>query len=1074
MRSVGMTVVAAATFAVGMGAGSASAAVLEQAPKAGATVDGPVRVVVREPRLGGAALRLNGKRVALRRPDSAGRYVLRLDPTDGLRRGANVLRVTRRVDGKRFAVRRFRVAADRPLAAARDVTTSPGHGFTLDARRSSGAHGGRLRYVWTRLAAPAGSGLPKHVTGARVHLRSHALGRAAYALQVTEAPGSGTTTPTVPTSPATPTTPTSPASPTTPTTDGKRAACTTPTRTTPSANAAATDPAEPTDPAKPVDPTSTPIPAPTPAKPTDTTKPAAPCAVKAKVLVVEALIEPDLPLIPIDTQTDNGSGNPWGIRVGGTVYSNEEQNRGGGNNGAVHILALDRRTLAKVANFQVLCNRGEGDPCTQRIRAYLQSPDLANTLVIAAGHAEFVSDNGTMAAFDAIGGDPNATIGANNLYTVIGVPGMPTGTAFEAANGGPGRLTGALTQDQFGNWTYVSTDPMSFDLNTADSRAGRNVMRFNGVDYASWDYSDGTPSISLLIFDRETMQLRPDNWANNTPVDANRSDLNGLANRLNQTTEADLVVMHSVNGGPTSVTADTAAGWNAVGDAVQRIGGSKDAIIRLASGGPSASYALMGHAGLGPAQGLETTSVLTPDNPDSRITGTLTRDPSNRYGPDLASGGLETDTSLYQLAFQPAQAWPLLDTDGHRAALAWVQDVAKDGVRDGKRDDLRAEYWRTTWSEAQWLDIKSTIRWLTYPVGGVDGDGNDVGFSDQDLTDVKTELGQEITWLINVKAYFALLKQPPQETQALVAASVTKIADSIQNGLSQSPAVADSPWLSVIGEVGSFISAVGGMTPLAAPFKVLGLATSAYKVGVALTRAANGAAQSPEDQITAAAADLGVKLASDVLQNLSAMDRLQAIVVGDYGKLKALGQNANCDTSNDSCQPQWQLRTADLNQAKKLFVVQARASIYQALLPLKFGADLLQHYLRSDTNSGDVVLQFPQVRDFSCGGLDAWLRREPDSGQAQLAGYGVGSSDAYATTRYVDALAMIGREGSGTPSSDLMDPLFAPVDPNAIDSGNLGLPKTRFFLRTFGMGTPVSITWNRWLGIYTCTGGVGG
>ena len=74
--------------------------------------------------------------------------------------------------------------------------------------------------------------------------------------------------------------------------------------------------------------------------------------------------------------------------------------------------------------------------------------------------------------------------------------------------------------------------------------------------------------------------------------------------------------------------------------AVQRLGGVRDTITRLQgnSGEPSPTrYSLVGRPGLKPGQGLEASPVLSNSEETGRVTGTLSRDQTNRYTVDTAN-----------------------------------------------------------------------------------------------------------------------------------------------------------------------------------------------------------------------------------------------------------------------------------------------------------------------------------------------------------------------------------------------------------------------------------------------------
>ena len=386
-------------------------------------------------------------------------------------------------------------------------------------------------------------------------------------------------------------------------------------------------------------------------------------------------------------------------------------------------------------------------------------------------------------------------------------------------------------------------------------------------------------------------------------------------------------------------------------------------------------YSLVGRPGLKPGQGLEASSVLSNGQETSRITGTLSRDQTNGYTVDAASYASGPGNQVSSLLFQQAEGWPLLDTEAHRKALAWVEDKVDAG------GSLRIDYWQQGWSDAVWTDKKAEMLRLEFP-------GGDPGFEAGDLKDVKDELAKEITWLISVRSYFARLGAPYSDGALASLAELQKIAGKVQDGVQPAPdAQAQLPWLAVAAEVGGLVATAGGFTPYGQAFRALATIVSTLKTGIALVRATTGAPVSDADY-RAKVADLGVTLANNIQRSKDALKRMQAIVAGDYGKLKKLGELGDCSQTSPSCPPEWQLPASAESFARSLLIVQAKRSFYAALLPLKFEGDIL---LPSPTGGRDA-----SARDWWCGRWAKGLTRsfrfyqdhrfgdEPESGFVKL------------------------------------------------------------------------------------------
>jgi len=282
-----------------------------------------------------------------------------------------------------------------------------------------------------------------------------------------------------------------------------------------------------------------------------------------------------------------------------------------------------------------------------------------------------------------------------------------------------------------------------------------------------------------------------------------------------------------------------------------------------------------------------------------------------------------------------------------------------------------------------------------------------------------------------------------------------------RTGLGVQPAPdaqAQLPWLAVAAEVGGLVATAGGFSPHANAFRALATIVSTLKTGIALVRATTGAPVSDADY-RAKVADLGVTLANNIQRSKDALKRMQAIVAGDYGKLKALGSLGDCSQTSSKCPKEWQLPASAESFARSLLIVQAKRSFYAALLPLKFEGDIL---LPSPAGGRDA-----SARDWWCGrwgkGVHPLIPKfyedhrfgdEPDSGFVQLQHIDASKNPP---TRW-ETLALRLRGGNigsdhkyQMPKGSLLDPLFAPLDLTDPTGDKLGLIKTQFYLQTWGM-----------------------
>ena len=101
--------------------------------------------------------------------------------------------------------------------------------------------------------------------------------------------------------------------------------------------------------------------------------------------------------------------------------------------------------------------------------------------------------------------------------------------------------------------------------------------------------------------------------------------------------------------------------------------------------------------------------MLSNSEETGRIAGTLSRDQTNRYTVDTANFVTGPENQVSEVLYQPVQRWPVLDTEAHKKALAWVEDKVDAG------GSLRADYWQQGWSDAVWNNKDANIRALTFP-----------------------------------------------------------------------------------------------------------------------------------------------------------------------------------------------------------------------------------------------------------------------------------------------------------------------------------------------------------------------
>ena len=225
------------------------------------------------------------------------------------------------------------------------------------------------------------------------------------------------------------------------------------------------------------------------------------------VTAASARIDP-VPIVTIDTQAREGPAT--GVRItkpdGSQVFYPA--------NAAdwMQVLVLNRSTLDLVSNTSYACpaaaaapNDQAGHQCAMDLATTL-SPLDATSLVIAsspalpsgaAGLGEPIGPNGAATALAGVGvgawsfwGTDRTSQIRQGLFSAIGVPRSPAGTATESvaasptAASGSAAITGYLIRDNKGLYEYYSPASFSFDTQAASSSLNQNVMTVGGHEYA--------------------------------------------------------------------------------------------------------------------------------------------------------------------------------------------------------------------------------------------------------------------------------------------------------------------------------------------------------------------------------------------------------------------------------------------------------------------------------------------------------------------------------------------------------------------------------------------------------------
>jgi len=376
-------------------------------------------------------------------------------------------------------------------------------------------------------------------------------------------------------------------------------------------------------------------------------------AAPAAVDTVEVAVQPNtLPSgVPVQTlASQNGS---LGISVGDQFYPMEE-------GAAIQLLELDRTTLDPSTAKNISYPPGQEQALLTEIDGL---PSLNPPLVILTGDGgpAYDAPSAVQQAIAKIGGTLDGGQGVGNVgeltgghggWSVIGIPGIPSGQAYQliGLQQGPGAVVGSmrgtLRHDSSGvnyafNWT---PEYHPFDTQQSTTPTG-NAMNVDGTTYTSWNLPFpgrvGTVGFQLLWFDADTLALRS---TQTYDADLNQSydDIRnlspgwehgmwGLRNQLQQINadpKPGLLFLNTIGSVPTlyfngrtksdgnDVRGDVMARVTAL---VEQFGANRYAFMGLGRGGGPGSqggYSLVGVTGLrylkGPNAAAELSTRLNP------------------------------------------------------------------------------------------------------------------------------------------------------------------------------------------------------------------------------------------------------------------------------------------------------------------------------------------------------------------------------------------------------------------------------------------------------------------------------
>ena len=651
-------------------------------------------------------------------------------------------------------------------------------------------------------------------------------------------------------------------------------------------------------------------------------------------------------LVPLDT-IKYSNGTP-GVQVGSSFYADP-------GSAPIQLLVLDRSDLALVSNFGFAANPAPAyfGPLEQVLQQ-LPSTDLV--VITHPGSTGTLSSESLPSLNDALGkiggtlpalwtlpagncwsGAANACSNPPNgdkwvswqrgafnggSFTVIGMRGLGAGQAWRAtayqANQPDGRIVGYLTPG----------------TSTTGGTSYYTVINGGPTGYVPVS-TCAPPSCAVRIGNQDYPPPGPNGLH---VVELDRTTLAPIANRT-VTTAADLLSVISHGGvrygnvghflSPASVDDQRLIIIQSVGDGrvsgkaatplvqyLDELGGTPDLLLGTLGGH---RYALVGAATDLPwrnTSALES-SAQVPVIPGSRrtqtgqISGVLEMDRDGLYAPLADDPISATNTDLYRIIYQPAEAWPYADETTNLKYVA-------DNVGIPGYPDVRSAYTNTSFRYS-WGTFKGNLERLTCPPTPPKQTGT---CDPATFERLQAELENEFTWVPLVYGLGDNLLAPFVQSGQSRYFKVQQVIDEVQKDVVV-PATTNvtMQWLSIMTNMASLASSL-----LPGASAVFGVIASAGTLATSVMEQP-GSDGGPANAVTATAQELGAKMALQQAAYVQWVGQMQGILLSDYGKLSATGTAMQTD-------PQWKWEPETTGEAITALDADTSASAYTALLPL--------------------------------------------------------------------------------------------------------------------------------------------
>lgn len=598
----------------------------------------------------------------------------------------------------------------------------------------------------------------------------------------------------------------------------------------------------------------------------------------------------DVPPIgtPVTTLTDQAA-----IVIGGSTYAYNP------NEDAVQVVMVERATQAVLYENAFSGSAGDVQTITNQMKSYPEPP-----LVFLANldfNNESIVDPSWNTLVQAIGGTaiPHITNGDSGGWSVVGVPGAPSGSAFQnngtarnSANPTQGQMQGYLQLDSNDQFAFVPAEHLRLDLSAPGAPAGQNRMVVGSATYDSGPLADNgttcTGGIQIQTLSAENLlpQSNATFATNGCGLAADQANLmaaTAFVGGLGAGTSAgNLLVLVQTIGVPRDPSTDPAL-WSLFANELAGKGATIAAV-----GDGSGSYSFVAGLGINGFPLVEASSALT--GQPARITGVLERARNGNFTPQAASKTGPFTFDLATLAYQSSDPWN--PSSGEQKALAYIAttvldlDTPTQGVSCyvPATPDVRSQYCNSKYYSS-WSGYADKLSALSYPKGN--------GFTSTDWSNVVGELAPKTGYgeLDAVQTVWNTISTAQgtntQNAVDAVAISQQEAAQIVSALTARANAVGS--WLSWAGDLSDAADRLAEVVSedLAGP---LGFIAAGLLVSGDTANLPNGAPALGAFQVKAA--NFTAQLAGSYGTANDQLTQLGDLIVTDKAKLKAFDQGS--------------------------------------------------------------------------------------------------------------------------------------------------------------------------------------